>query len=46
MLLVVALGVLFLILFGLALAAVSAARVGQVTGDSFGPEFQSRTSGA
>ena len=35
MLLVVTLGVLFVILFGLALAAVSAARVGQITGDQF-----------
>ena len=37
MLLAVALGVLFLIVFGLALAAVSAARVGQITGDRFDP---------
>jgi hypothetical protein len=43
MLLAVALGVLFLIVFGLALAAASAARLGQVTGDHFGP---SRTYGA
>jgi hypothetical protein len=37
MLLAVALGVLFLIILGLALAAVSAARVGQITGDRFDP---------
>jgi hypothetical protein len=45
MLLAVALGAMFLVLFGLILAAVSGAQVGRITGDRFEPELPYRTSG-